>query len=56
MSNKSNQNRTEMLVRYIAVQKFNNVKAIRDFFWPNRYCFLHFCILDPVYMEWGTPV
>ena len=28
MSNKSNQNRTEILVRYIAVQKFYNVEAI----------------------------
>ena len=28
MSNKSDQNRTEMLVTYIAVQKLNNVEAI----------------------------
>ena len=28
MSNKSDQNRTEILVRYINVQKFNNVEAI----------------------------
>lgn len=28
MSNKSDQNRPEMLVKYIAVQKLNNVEAI----------------------------
>ena len=28
MSNKSDQNRPEMLVTYIAVQKLNNVEAI----------------------------
>ena len=37
--------RTEMPVRYVTVQKLNNVEVIRNSFRPNRYCFLHFCIL-----------